>query len=225
GGIFIAYLGLRQPQWMFRLGAHVTPGALFFIDTETPVIALTIDDGPHAETTEAILTVLKRHGVKATFFMVSDEIPGHETTLENLVADGYELGHHMTTDEASIRLSSDEFQTKFTIADKTLSAYGPVSWFRPGMGWYNNRMLNIIEDRGYQLVLGSLYPYDTHLSSVQFAEWFVLNNLDPGDILVLHDGPKHRGKRTAQLLDQLLPKIQQRGYQIVTLTELKLYDR
>lgn len=225
GVLFLIYLGLRQPQWMFHLVSQLRPGALFFVDTKEPVIALTIDDGPQSETTEAILDVLERHRVKATFFMLSDEIPGHEEVLQRIVANGHELGNHMTTDESSIRLSSQDFQTKFMSADQALAAYDTVNWFRPGMGWYNRRMLNVIEAQGYQLVLGSLFPYDTHLPSVQFAEWFVLTNLDPGDILVLHDGPKNRGERTIHLLERLLPQIQNRGYRIVTLTELKTYDK
>ncbi len=209
---------------MFRLVSQLRPGALFFVDTEQPVIALTIDDGPQAETTEAILQVLEHYGVQATFFMLSDELSGNEATLQRLVEHGHELGNHMTADESSIRLSPADFETKFLNTNRALSTYGNISWFRPGMGWYNSRMLNFIESHSYQLVLGSLFPYDTHLPSVQFAEWFVLNNLDPGDILVLHDGPKNRGKRTVQLLGRVLPKIQQRGYRIVTLTELQSYS-
>ncbi|MEM7066293.1 MAG: polysaccharide deacetylase family protein [Cyanobacteria bacterium P01_B01_bin.77] len=225
GLLLITYIGLRQPQWMLHWVSQLRPGALFFIDTEQPVIALTIDDGPHRETTEAILQVLERHGVTATFFMLSDELPGHETTLQRLVEHGHELGHHMTKDEASIGLPAEQFRTKFVTADQALAAYGDVGWFRPGMGWYNDRMLHQIENRGYRLVLGSLFPYDTHIPSVRFAQWFVLNNLEPGDILVLHDGPKHRGERTTQLLDQLLPKIQARGYRVMTLSELANYER
>ncbi|MEM9265931.1 MAG: chitin deacetylase family protein [Cyanobacteria bacterium P01_F01_bin.13] len=223
GGLLAIYLGLRQPQWIFGVVSQLKPGALFFVDTEQPVIALTIDDGPQIETTEAILQVLERYDVRATFFMLTDELVGNEAALQSLIAQGHELGHHMTADESSIRLSTGDFQTKFLNADQALSAYGPISWFRPGMGWYNNSMLNFVEDRGYQLVLGSLFPYDTHVPSVQFAEWFVLNNLDPGDILVLHDGPKNRGKRTVRLLERILPEIQERGYRVVTLTELKTY--
>jgi peptidoglycan/xylan/chitin deacetylase (PgdA/CDA1 family) len=209
---------------MFRLVSQFRPGALFFVDTEESVIALTIDDGPQIETTEAILQVLERHGVQATFFMLSDELPDNEAVLQRLIAQGHELGNHMTTDESSIRLSPTEFQAQFLKADQALSTYGNISWFRPGMGWYNDCMLNFIEGQRHQLVLGSLFPYDTHLPSVQFSEWFVLNNLDPGDILVLHDGPKNRGERTIQLLDQLLPKIQKQCYKIVTLTELAAYN-
>ncbi|MFG6100886.1 chitin deacetylase family protein [Leptothoe sp. EHU-05/26/07-4] len=224
GGGFLAYLCLRQPQWIFQMVSQIRPGALFFVSTEEPVIALTIDDGPQAETTAAILQVLERHEVQATFFMLSNELPSNEALLQEIIAKGHELGNHMTIDESSIRLSPTDFETKFLRADQTLSPYGNISWFRPGMGWYNNRMLDFIEKQGYQLVLGSLFPYDTHLPSIQFAQWFVLNNLDPGDILVLHDGPKNRGERTTQILDKLLPKIQQRGYRVVTLTELKTYD-
>ena len=225
GVLFFVYLGLSQPQWVFRLVSQFRPGALFFVDTEQPVIALTIDDGPYGETTEAILEVLELHGVQATFFMLSDELPGHEATLRRLIAHGHELGNHMTVDESSMRLSAEDFQAKFLSADQTLLTYGTIHWFRPGMGWYNNRMLAFIEEQGYQLVLGSLFPYDTHLPSVQFSEWFVLNNLNPGDIMVLHDGPKNRGERTVKLLERILPQIQERGYRIVTLTELKTYER
>ena len=224
GALFLTYVGLRQPQWIFRLASWLKPGALFFVDTEQPVIALTIDDGPHVDTTDAILQVLERHGVKATFFMLSDELPAHDATIQRLVASGHELGNHMTEDEASILLSSDEFEDKFVRADGVLSAYGSVSWFRPGMGWYSDTMVNIIAGEDYQLVLGSLFPYDPHVPSVRFSEWFVLTNLDPGDILVLHDGPKNRGERTVDLLERLLPKIKARGYRVVTLTELKSYD-
>lgn len=220
----VGYLGLAQPRWMFRLASQLSPEALFFVDTHEPVIALTIDDGPHGETTEAILQALERHGARATFFVLSDAIPGNEAILQRLIAQGHELGNHMTVDESSIRLSSADFQSKFLSADQTLSTYSNIRWFRPGMGWYNQRMLVLTKERGYQLVLGSLFPYDTHVPSVRFAEWFVLNNLESGDILVLHDGPKNRGKRTVQLLAQLLPKIQQRGYRVITLTELSTYD-
>ncbi len=226
GVIFLTYLGLSQPQWMFRVVSQLRPGALFFVNTDDPVIALTIDDGPQLETTEAILTLLERHRVKATFFVLSDALPSHKAILQDLVASGHELGHHMTADESSLRLSPEDFEAKFLQAHQSLSYYdNNIIWFRPGMGLYNNHMINVTKNQGYQLVLGSLFPYDTHITSLSFAEWFVLNNLDPGDILVLHDGPKSRGERTIQLLDRLLPKIKQKGYRVLTLTELKAYDK
>ena len=225
GITLVAYLGLRQPQWMFALVAQLRPGAVYFIETETPVIALTIDDGPHGETTGQILHLLERHGVKATFFMLGERLSEHRATLHHLVASGHELGNHMTKDEASIRLPPEAFETDLLTAERQLSAYGSVGWFRPGMGWYNSPMVDVANRQGYRVVLGSLFPYDTHIPSVGFSEWFILNNLDPGDIWVLHDGDKGRGQRTVQLLERVLPKIQQRGYRVVTLTELSAYGQ
>ena len=225
GITLVAYLGLRQPQWMFALMSQLRPGALYFIETETPVIALTIDDGPYDETTKQILHLLERHGAKATFFMLGERLPDHGATLQHLVASGHELGNHMTKDEASIRLAPKEFETDLLTAARGLSAYSTIRWFRPGMGWYSRRMVDVANHHGYQVVLGSLFAYDTHLSSVWFSEWFILNNLDPGDIWVLHDGEKGRGRRTVQLLERVLPKIQQRGYRVVTLTELSTYGQ
>lgn len=223
--VLLGYPSLSQPQWLLRLVSPFAPGAVFFIETEQPVIALTIDDGPHGDTTGEILDVLGRHGVKATFFLLSNALLEHQTVVQRLISDGHELGHHMTEDESSLNLPFKDFRTKFAMADEALSVYGTVRWFRPGMGLYNQAMLNEVEAQGYQLVLGSLFPYDTHLPSVRFSQWFVLNNLDPGDILVLHDGPKNRGERTVELLDYILPRIQQRGYRIVTLSDLETYGK
>ena len=110
GILSIACLSLSQPQWMFQLVSQLKPGALFFVDTDESVIALTIDDGPHGETTEKILQVLERHEVQATFFMLSDELSGHEVLLQKIVENGHELGNHMATDESSIRLPPTEFK-------------------------------------------------------------------------------------------------------------------
>lgn len=216
--VLLVYLVLYQPQWLFSLLHLATPNAAYRIDTNEKIIALTIDDGPHPNTTEQILEVLERHGAQATFFVLSRRLEHQPAIGHRLIDLGHELGHHMTVDEASIGLSRDEFARKFDLAHRQISPYGHRRWFRPGMGWYRPSMITHARRRGYCLVLGSLFPYDTHIPLVRFGRWFVLQNLTPGDILVLHDGPKGRGERTAALLDQLLPAMKARGYQMVSLS-------
>jgi peptidoglycan-N-acetylglucosamine deacetylase len=210
---------LSQPRWLLNLATLVQPGALFFTQPTQPLIALTIDDAPTPHTTDQLLSVLQKHQVKATFFIITDQVPGLETTLQHILDQGHEIGNHMTTDEASIRLSPQVFETKLRQADQVLRPYSPLQWLRPGVGWYNATMVNIAHKHHYQLVLGSVFPYDTHIPSAWFAQTFILRKAQPGDIIVLHDG-LGRGERTAQVLDRVLPVLKQRGFQFVTLSDL-----
>ena len=218
-GVLAILLALFPPRWGFRLANWVAPGAVYFLETAQPTVALTIDDGPSAGATPQILDVLDQFGATATFFLLTDNIANAPTQVPRLVNDDHELGNHLTTDEASIRLSPSDFEQRLYQADAVLSAYGPVQWLRPGMGWYNPRMVQAAAQAGYRLALGSVFPYDTHIPWVGFITWFIQANVQPGDIIVLHDGPE-RGQRTAAALAQLLPRLQARGYRIVTLSAL-----
>lgn len=218
-GVLAILLALFPPRWGFRLASWAAPGAVYFSDTARPTVALTIDDGPSPGATKPILDVLEQFDATATFFLLTDNIAADPTQVTRLINDGHELGNHLTADEASIRLSPSDFEQKLQQADDVLSAYGPVQWLRPGMGWYNPRMVQAAEQMGYRLALGSVFPYDTHIPWSRFAAWFVLANVQPGDIIVLHDGPE-RGPRTAKTLARILPKLQASGYDVVTLSTL-----
>ncbi len=225
--LFLSFLAttLLQPRWLFALAARLFPGALYAVprSAELPkAIALTIDDGPGPATAE-ILTVLDRYGAKATFFNISGNLPGQESTVQRAVRSDHELGNHLTADEPSIRLGADAFETDLLTAEAALLRYLPqdekLKWLRPGMGFYNAKMVDIAQRHGYQLVLGSTFPYDTHIHSSRFASEFILRTVRSGDVVVLHDGEK-RGRRTVQTLEIILPELRDRGYQITTLSNL-----
>ena len=80
-------------------------------------------------------------------------------------------------------------------------------------------MLEILNSHQYDCVLGSVYPYDAHIPLVWFSVFHILVNTKPGSVIILHDG-KNRGKRTAKVLEQVLPKLKQRGIQVETLSRL-----
>ena len=217
---------LLQPRWLFTLAARVKPGAIYAVDlpkTGPKVVALTIDDGPSKDTLE-ILEVLDRYDAKATFFSISDNVPSHEGAIAQTIQSGHELGNHLTADEPSIRLSKTEFEADLNRAESVLAPYMPqkeLKWLRPGMGFYSTEMVKTANHRGYQLALGSVFPYDTHIPSENFAIAFILNTIQPGDIIVLHDGEKgSRSQRTIATLEKVLPALAEKGYQVTTLSEL-----
>lgn len=203
-----------------RLLEHSTPDeVLFHVETTEKVVALTIDDGPHAQLTPEILDALAVYGVPATFFIIGGRVPGNEALLERIVQEGHELGNHLMSDERSISLNAAEFEQQLAETHALISAYGPVRWFRPGSGFYNERMLAQVRPFQYRTVVGSIYPYDAHVHSVEFASSYILGNVQPGSIVILHDGGMER-EATPDILQRIIPALQKRGYRFTTLSEL-----
>jgi peptidoglycan/xylan/chitin deacetylase (PgdA/CDA1 family) len=220
----LAFVLWTAPRWLVpRFAAH-SPRCLYTVPTPERVVALTLDDGPDATHTRALLDLLRAHDARATFFLVSSRVPGNEALVKTMVAEGHELGNHLTRDEASIRLSPHAFAAGVAEAGRVLGDFGTVSWLRPGSGWYNDSMLDTIERAGYQCALGSVYPYDAHLPWPDLSTSYVLANVRPGAVIVLHEGGE-RSRRTIETLRRVLPELRARGYQVVTLSELATLRR
>jgi peptidoglycan/xylan/chitin deacetylase (PgdA/CDA1 family) len=205
-----------QPDWLLgSLSKRVT----YSVDTDQPLVALTIDDGPDASTTPVILDLLEQHASKATFFVITERIPGNEHLVERMIEEGHELGNHMTNEEPSIRLGRDGFAADLIAAESALAEFDEIRWLRPGSGWFTANMIDTAESRGYRMALGSVYPFDHLIPSSWFASEFILWRIQPGDVIVLHDH-RWRGERTAETLGRVLPELSDRGYKVVTLSEL-----
>ena len=195
------------------------PGCLYSVPTTAPAVALTIDDSPDSGTTPDMLRVLRDHGAHATFFLISGNVAHNDSTVAAIIAEGHEIGNHLTRDQPSIGLSPSAFDSAIVSAGRTLSRFGTVRWARPGGGRYNRRMIATMERRGYRCALGSVYPYDAELPSSRFSSAFVLAHARPGAIIVLHDGGA-RGRRTLATLHRVLPELRRRGLRVMTLSEL-----
>lgn len=209
----------RPPYRLFDWLAARHPGCLYRGPLQAPVVALTLDDGPDPATTPAILAELQRYGARATFFLIAERVRGREQLVRQMVAEGHELGNHLTQDRPSIRLSGGDFARDLEQAHQILARFGPVQWARPGSGWYSPTMITTMARQGYRCALGSVYPYDATIPWARFSSWHLLRNVRPGAIIVLHDGGA-RGRRTARVLRSVLPELIRRGFRVVTLSEL-----
>lgn len=212
-----------QPRWLIDGIARLYPGCLYRVHTDRPIVALTIDDGPDAVTTGLILDELGRHSARATFFLIAGRVPGREPVVRSIVAEGHEIGNHGMHDRPAIGLGPEEFAADLRAAGQVLSQHGPVRWARPGSGWYSAAMVAAIHRGGYRCALGSVYPFDGTVASATLATRHILGNVRPGAIVILHDGDG-RGRRTVRVLREVLPELRQRGYRVVTLSELAAVD-
>lgn len=207
------------PHLIVDLLAGRYPGCLYRVRLEERRVALTIDDGPDSVSTPMILAELRRHQARATFFLIAERVRGRERLVRTMVAAGHEIGNHGTRDRPGIRLAAPEFETDLVRAHEVLAPYGPLTWARPGSGWYSRAMLETMHRHGYRCALGSVYPLDAAVPSPDFAGRYILRNVRPGAVVILHDGGD-RGLRTARVLGAVLPELHRRGYRVVTLREL-----
>jgi len=212
------------PAWVVNSIAAGNPGCLYSVPRADRTVALTLDDGPDSTTTPELMKILAANDARATFFLISGNVPGNDTLIARLIREGHEIGNHFSENEASISLSPRAFERSFLTADSVLRRFAPVRWVRPGSGHYNKRMVRTFRQHGYQCVLGSVYPFDPQVRFPAFSAWMIRRNVRPGSIIILHDGT-YKGRNTSKTLRKVLPDLTRRGYRVVTLTELTAAHR
>ncbi len=208
-----------RPGPVVRWLARRYPDVLFQLQTDAPLLALTIDDSPHPDITPRILDVLAEHDAHATFFVIGEYVPGNEEIVRRMAAEGHELGNHLMSDAPSYRLPAAEFERQLRQTHELLAPYGPVRWCRPGHGWFNRRMLGQLHGHGYRCAMASAYSLEFRPTSARYAAGHILLNARPGAVIVLHDGIG-TGRQTVAVLRRVLPELRRRGYRVVTLSEL-----
>ncbi|QKX64722.1 uncharacterized protein TRUGW13939_11898 [Talaromyces rugulosus] len=219
------WLVYRPPSKLIQYFQHRWPDVLWHVPTSDKVIALTIDDGPSIHTRE-ILGILKEHNVTATFFVIgSNAIGNHKDILQDLIRNGNELANHAMSDEPSYKLDNAELASQIRAVEQIIdntyqlapsSARSAPRYFRPGSGFFTTRMRKLLQELGYTLVLGGIYPHDPQISFSTVNAAHVLSMARPGGIVICHDGRRW----TPPMLKIVLPELKRRGYRIVTVTEL-----
>jgi peptidoglycan/xylan/chitin deacetylase (PgdA/CDA1 family) len=197
---------------------------LCYVDTDADAFALTFDDGPHPETTPALLDVLARHGARATFFLIGERIPGNEPVLDRIAAEGHELGNHLMREERTVLVPDQQFRRDLAAVNSLLAPHGPVRWFRPGSGWFTPRMLRTAADQDLRIVLGTVVAMHTGGPDDAGIAPSLAAAIRPGSIAVLHEGTGNR-RGVAATVDELLSGLRGRGLEAVTVSELVALSR
>jgi peptidoglycan/xylan/chitin deacetylase (PgdA/CDA1 family) len=221
--------------------ASAFPDAIFYRDTNEKVVALTIDDVPWAgdagdAATQLILDTIAEHNegtadpalkVRATFFVISGQLADGSTILDRMRQQGHEIGNHGDADGTAAMLPADTFEQQLRASDERLVSFTdqPIRWFRPGRGLFTQAMVESLRGmEGYEprFALASMLPIDTFrpADNPQFTAWYVRHHVFPGAILVLHGGSPQQSGKTAEALKMILGELRQRGYRVVTLSEL-----
>ncbi len=190
-------------------------------NTEEHKIALTFDDGPHSEKTRDILDVLKENNVKATFFIVGENVKGNEDIIERIIADGHEIGNHTFDHKYLFKVDRGIMEREIDLCDDEIFNYSEynATLFRPPGGIYNDELMAVCSERGYDMVLWSVDTRDWAGTGSREIESEIMTNIDDGAIILMHDyvcGESY----TAEALKSVIPKLKELGYSFVTVSEL-----
>ena len=178
-------------------------------------VALTFDDGPRADTTSILLDGLRTRGARATFFLIGEQIPGNEALLRRMAAEGHQIGNH-TYSHAILEAASDnavveEIHKTEVLLNEVLG--GGTYWLRPPYGMVDRSRISLIKT---PMIFWSLDPEDWKvLDTAQVVE-SILESVQPGDIILLHDFYPTSVEAALQVIDALAPE----GYVFVTVEEL-----
>jgi polysaccharide deacetylase family sporulation protein PdaB len=199
------------------------------VPIDQKVIALTFDDGPDPVDTPAILDLLMQFDAKATFFVVGKKVSMYPELAKREVLEGHEIANHtynhiyfnkrMTDSSIKKEILKAE-QTIFSITGKK------TNLFRPPGGFYNENVIRVLQKSGYQLIMWSWHQdsKDWNRPGVQKIVSGVLKKTRNGDIVLLHDYVEGE-TQTIEALNQILPRLKEKGYRFVTVSELLAYRK
>ena len=184
------------------------------INTSEKIVALTFDDGPTINHTDQIIEILNSTNIKATFFLVGKYIEENPQEFKKIVDHGHEIGNH------SYSHSKLHFSTKERIENEIINTENilenlignTAQYFRPPHGFFTPTILSTARKLNKIVVMWTINSYDFDIRSSQDTIIKkVVSHIEPGSIVLFHDGHK-LGQRTATCLKTLLPILKKRGY-------------
>lgn len=197
--------------------------AYYAEDTSEKKLYLTFDAGFENGNTPAILDALKKHDVKATFFVVGTYIKDNPDLIKRIHEEGHLIGnhtyHHPDMSQIATKESFHKELKDVETEYKNVVGEEMTKFYRPPQGKYNESNLQMAKDLGYHTFFWSLAYvdwYENDQPSKEEAFQKLLGRIHPGAIVLLHS----TSKTNADILDELLTKWEEMGYKFASLETL-----
>jgi len=217
--VFAAYTVMRDAP---TLTAAVTTRELpvYNVDTEEKVLSISFDAAWGRANTDEILNILDRYDVKTTFFLVGFWAEKHPDLVAEIVARGHEIGNHSATHPHMSQLSDAQIREELRkCSDLVKSITGePTTLFRPPYGEYNDAVVRISREEGYECVQWNVDSLDWKNLGTENMVRQCTKAVNPGDIVLFHNDSKY----ILEALPQILEYYTQAGYRIIPVSQILL---
>lgn len=188
-------------------------------DRSQPFIAMTFDDGPHPQNTPRLLDMLKARNIKATFYVIGENVERYPDIARRIVAEGHEIANHTWTHANLTKLSDAALRRELDqTRDAIVSATGvKPRTMRPPYGALRQTQRELIfREYGYPTIMWAVDPQDWKRPGVSVVTSRILNSTSNGAIVLAHDLHKPTIDAMPGTFDGLLRK----GFKFVTVSQL-----
>ena len=213
----------KQPTGNASAASLKQYNAYYVGTAEKKIIYLTFDAGYENGYTPAILDALKKHNVKATFFVVGNYLNTSPDLVKRMLNEGHIVGNHTNTHPDMSKISDMEaFKKEIGAVEekfKAITGQEMQKFYRPPQGKYSINNLKQANELGYKTIFWSLAYVDWYQDKQPTKEEAfskLIPRIHPGAIVLLHS----TSKTNSEILDELLTKWENAGYQFGTLSEL-----
>ena len=187
-------------------------------------VALTFDDAPDDVFTPRVLDVLKREGVKATFFCVGNRIEKHPDVMRRIVAEGHVVGNHSYSHANLPKLSDEKFREEIRKTDaliRQFTGYTP-SFVRAPYGNISEEQIKWLASQKRKIVGWNVDSLDWKSLSREEVATNILAHVKPGAIILQHSagGTGEDLTGTVEALPEVIRKLRADGVEFVTVARL-----
>ena len=201
---------IEQPPKLLR---WLYPNALWRMNPNEKAVYLTFDDGPIPNITPWVLDLLDHYQIKATFFLVGDNVRKHPNEFQMILDRGHRVGNHTFNHIQGFKYLSFNYLANANEADKLIKS----DLFRPPHGWMRWEQYMVLKRR-YKIVMWDLVTrdYSNKLNGPQVLE-IVKKYVRNGSIITFHDSIKSE-KNLKYALPRAIEWLKEQGY------EFKVFD-
>jgi peptidoglycan/xylan/chitin deacetylase (PgdA/CDA1 family) len=189
------------------------------VRVDGPYIAMTFDDGPNPVLTPKLLDLLAEHHIKATFFVIGQNVIEHPEIVARAVQEGHEIGNHSWSHPNLGRMSDETVRLQLRRTEEAVQSAAGVRpvLMRPPYGSITPRQKRWIHaEFGYDIILWNVDPLDWKRPGPTTIFSRILKETRPGSIVLSHD--IHPG--TIEAMPATLSQLEAKGFKFVTVSEL-----
>ena len=202
----------RTPRFITRFFSKYT----WRFPSKKKEVFLTFDDGPTPEITKFVLSELKKHHAKATFFCIGKNIKNHPEIFSEIISDGHSIGNHTQNHLKGWKTKTEDYIDNVLECDKTITQFNDSTikqkLFRPPYGKIKKSQAKELLKKGYKIIMWDVLSADFDITiSKEKCLQNVLENTKEGSIIVFHDSVK-AGERMKYALPKVLKAFSDKGY-------------
>jgi len=193
---------------------------IYSVERNDQKIAISFDAAWGGDQTRRILDILDEYEVKTTFFLVDIWTQRFPELVKEIAARGHEIGNHSTSHPQMSKLSREKIRQELRVMSDNAQALTGVrpTLFRPPYGDYNNDVVLVARQEGYEVIQWSVDSLDWKNRGVQDLIDKSTKNVKSGDIILFHNDSKY----ILDALPAILKSYREQGLQIVPVSEILL---